>query len=122
MDNQLMLIIVVAILVIICAAVGAWVYMKSIRSRRLKAKFGPEYDQTVERLRNRELADTELQDRERRVKRFDIVPLSMQDASQYRERWRRCRPILWMLQKKLSKRHINSFMNESASPLALNLP
>ena len=87
MDNQLMLIIVVAILVIICAAVGAWVYMKSIRSRRLKAKFGPEYDQTVERLRNRELADTELQDRERRVKRFDIVPLSMQDASQYRERW-----------------------------------
>jgi hypothetical protein len=87
MDNQLMLIIVVAILVIICAAVGAWVYMKSIRSRRLKAKFGPEYDQTVERLRNRELAETELQDRERRVKRFDIVPLSMQDASQYRERW-----------------------------------
>lgn len=87
MDNQLMLIIVVAILVIICAAVGAWVYMKSIRSRRLKAKFGPEYDQTVERLRNRELAETELQDRERRVKRFHIVPLSMQDASQYRERW-----------------------------------
>ena len=69
MDNQLMLIIVVAILVIIFAAVGAWVYMKSIRSRRLKAKFGPEYDQTVERLRNRELAETELQDRERRVKR-----------------------------------------------------
>jgi hypothetical protein len=87
MDNQLMLIIVVAVLVIILAAVGAWVYTKSIRSRRLKTKFGPEYDETVERLRNRELAETELQDRERRVKRFHIVPLSMQDVSQYTGRW-----------------------------------
>jgi hypothetical protein len=87
MDNQLTLIIVVAMLVIIFAAVGAWVYTRSSRSRRLKAKFGPEYDQTVERLHNRELAETELQDRERRVKRFHIVRLSMQDASQYRERW-----------------------------------
>jgi protein-S-isoprenylcysteine O-methyltransferase Ste14 len=49
MDNQLTLIIVVAMLVIIFAAVGAWVYTRSSRSRRLKAKFGPEYDQTVER-------------------------------------------------------------------------
>jgi hypothetical protein len=87
MDNQLLLIIGVAMLVIIFTAVGAWVYMKSSRSRRLKAKFGPEYDQTVERLRNRELAETELQDRERRVRRFDIVRLSMQDASQYQKRW-----------------------------------
>jgi hypothetical protein len=87
MDNQLMLIIGVAVLVIILAAAGAWAYAKIIRSRRLKAKFGPEYDQTVERLRNRELAETELQERERRVKRFHIVPLSMQDGSQYREKW-----------------------------------
>jgi hypothetical protein len=87
MDNQLMLIIGLAMLVIIFAAVGVWVYIKSSRSRRLKAKFGPEYDQTVERLRNRKLAETELQDRERRVKRFHIVQLSMQNASQYRERW-----------------------------------
>ena len=87
MDNQPMLIIGIAILVIILAAVGSWVYTKSLRSRQLKTKFGPEYDQTVERLRNRELAETELQERERRMKRFDIVPLSTEDASQYRERW-----------------------------------
>jgi hypothetical protein len=87
MDNQLMLIIGIAILVIILAAAGAWFYAKSIRSRRLKAKFGPEYNQTVERWHNRELAETELQERERRVKRFHIVPLSTKDASQYRERW-----------------------------------
>lgn len=87
MDNQLVLIIGIAILVIILVAAGLWVYTKSIRTRRLKAKFGPEYDQTVKRWHNRDLAETELQERERRVKRFDIVPLSSQDASQYRERW-----------------------------------
>ena len=87
MDNQPMLIIGIAILVIILAAVSSWVYTKSLRSRRLKAKFGPEYDQTVEHWHNRELAETELQERERRVKRFDIVRLSTEEASQYRERW-----------------------------------
>jgi hypothetical protein len=87
MDSQLMLIIGIAALLIILAAVGGWIYAKKHSSRRLKAKFGPEYDQTVERLRNRDLAETELQERERRVKRFHIVPLSLQDQSQYRERW-----------------------------------
>ncbi len=87
MDTQLMLVIGVAVLLIILVAAGAWTYAKKMSSRRLKAKFGPEYDQTVERLRNREVAETELQERERRVKRFHIMPLSMQDASQYREEW-----------------------------------
>ena len=87
MDTQLMFIIGIVVLGLILAAVAVWVYAKTTRSRRLKAKFGPEYDQTVERLRNRELAETELQERERRVARFHIVPLTMQDSSQYRERW-----------------------------------
>jgi hypothetical protein len=87
MDTQLMLIIGIVVLVLILAAVSVWVYARATKSRRLKAKFGPEYDQTVERLRNRELAETELEERERRVARFHIVPLSMQDSSQYRERW-----------------------------------
>jgi cbb3-type cytochrome oxidase subunit 3 len=87
MDSQLIVTIAIVVLVLILAAVIAWVYAKSTKSRRLKAKFGPEYDQTVERLRNRELAETELQERERRVARFDITTLSMQDRSQYRESW-----------------------------------
>jgi hypothetical protein len=86
MDSQLIIIIGIAVLVAILAA-AAGIYAKKMRSRRLKAKFGPEYDQTVERAHNREVAETELQERERRVKRFHIVPLSMQDSSRYREEW-----------------------------------
>ena len=87
MDTQLIVTLGIVVLVLILAAIAVWVYARATKSRRLKAKFGPEYDQTVERLRNRELAETELQARERRVARFHIVPLSMQDSSQYRERW-----------------------------------
>lgn len=86
MDSQWVVIIVVAIAIALGAA-GAWVYLKTTKSRRLKARFGPEYDRTVERLHDRELAETELQERERRVKRFHIVPLPMEDRSRFRERW-----------------------------------
>ena len=87
MDTQLMIVVGIIVLVLVLVAVGIWAYAKMSRSRRLKAKFGPEYDHTVARLRNRELAETELQDRERRVKGFHIVPLSKQDDIRYRESW-----------------------------------
>jgi hypothetical protein len=87
MDTQLIVTIGIVVLVLILAAVAVWVYVRTTRSRRLKAKFGPEYDQTVERLHNRELAETELQERERRVARLHITPLSTHDSSRYRESW-----------------------------------
>jgi hypothetical protein len=68
-------------------AAGAWIYARKIKSRRLKRKFGPEYDQTVEQLKNREVAEAELRRREKRVERFHIVPLSSQDRSAYQESW-----------------------------------
>jgi FtsZ-interacting cell division protein ZipA len=86
MDAQL-IVILIAVLVIIAIAAGAWIYAKKLKSQRLKRKFGPEYDQTVERLRNREVAETELRQREKRVERFHIVSLSNQDRSAYQESW-----------------------------------
>src|SRR5262245_63673535 len=87
MDTQLIVTIGIVVLVLILAGVAVWVYARTTRSRWLKAKFGPEYDQTVERLHNRELAETELQERERRVARLHIMPLSTHDSSRYRESW-----------------------------------
>jgi len=86
MDSQLVFIIV-AVVVIVAAAAGAWIYAKKMKSRRLRDRFGPEYDQTVERLRDRDVAEAELQARENRVKRFHIVPLSEHDCSMYQENW-----------------------------------
>src|SRR5262245_27621855 len=87
MDTQLMFVVGIIVLVLILIAAGIWAYVKMTKSHRLKAKFGPEYDHTVARLRSRELAETELQERERRVQGFHIIPLSMQDDIRYREDW-----------------------------------
>jgi len=86
MDSQF-LVIVISALVILAIAAGAWIYAKKIKSQGLRKKFGPEYDQTVDRLRNREVAEAELQQRVKRVERFHIVPLSMHDCSAYQESW-----------------------------------
>jgi FtsZ-interacting cell division protein ZipA len=76
-----------AIMIIALIVVGAWFCYKQYRSRRLKARFGSEYDHAVRNLHDRDLAEAELKSREQRVERFHIVPLSAADSSVYEERW-----------------------------------
>src|SRR5215510_16135284 len=109
MGTQLMFVVGIIVLVLILIAAGIWAYAKMTKSHRRKAKFGPEYDHTVARLRNRELAETELQDRERRVKHFHIVALSMQDDIRYRESWSATQGFFVMIQRVPSKRRIDWF-------------
>lgn len=85
MDNTL-LIVLIAIAVIAIAA-GVWFYFQRNSSKRLKERFGPEYDRTVERLNDRDIAEKELRNREARVTRFKIVPLSREDSQRYHDKW-----------------------------------
>lgn len=87
MDSQTLFI--VGITVAVCALIGfgAWFAMNQMRSRRLKERFGPEYDRTVNRAPDRDLAEAELQKREDRVKKYKIVPLSEHDRGHYQHAW-----------------------------------
>jgi hypothetical protein len=85
MDAQILALIVVLALLIIAG--GIWFFMRKTRSRRLRDRFGPEYERAVEKMRSRELAEVELRERERRVSRFDIVPLAPEDSARYRRSW-----------------------------------
>jgi hypothetical protein len=87
MDSQTL--IIVAITVVVCALIAGavWVAAEKTRSRRLKEHFGPEYDHVVQRMQDRKLAEAELQNREQRVEKFRIIPLSSQDRAHYRETW-----------------------------------
>lgn len=87
MDIQTLMI--VGITVAICALMGTaiWIAVDRARSRRLKEHFGPEYDRLVQRTHKRELAEAELEKRERRVKEYRIVPLSAQDRASFAEAW-----------------------------------
>ena len=58
MDSQF-LVVVISALVIIAIAAGRRLYAKKIKSQRLQKKFGPAYDQTVDRLRNRAVAEAD---------------------------------------------------------------
>jgi hypothetical protein len=58
------------------------------RSRRLRERFGPEYDRTVAEAGDRKEAESRLEERTTRRERLDIVPLDPADRVRYVEAWR----------------------------------
>ncbi|MGY4099596.1 hypothetical protein ACW2Q0_08550 [Nocardia sp. R16R-3T] len=78
------IVVVVAVLV----AVGSLVGVRSMRQRRrLRRKFGPEYDRTLAELDSRKATDRELTGREQRHAELDIRELSEQEKQRYRTEW-----------------------------------
>ncbi|MEJ8814491.1 hypothetical protein WKW77_25665 [Variovorax ureilyticus] len=80
------------ILVAIVAAVAliafaAFEFRRSRQSQRLRARFGPEYDRAVEAHDSRAKAEAELQQRQARVERLTIVPLTPEDAARFSDEW-----------------------------------
>jgi hypothetical protein len=79
--------IVLAIVVVL--AIAAVAYWQFDRSRRLRTKYGTEYERAVDETGGRRKAEAELHAREKRVHKLDIRPLSSADRSRYVEAWRR---------------------------------
>jgi len=83
--------VIVIIVVLALVAVAAWAGLRRRRtdgSRRLKERFGEEYERTVEQSSDPGEAEREL---ERRVERHDsmqITELSQDDRDRYAEAWR----------------------------------
>ncbi len=75
------------LLIAIVAAVVAWLIIQRQRSLRLKRRFGPEYDLTVTEFRSQGKAEAELMEREKRVAKLDIVPLTPADAFRFSSAW-----------------------------------
>ena len=86
--NTNTLIAVVAVAVILIAVV-AWLAYASNRSRRLRQRFGPEYDAVLKRHGSKAKAEAELKQREKRVERFQIVPLAPAEVTRFSQAWTR---------------------------------
>lgn len=83
MDNTLlMVLIIVAVL-----AIGAWLFYNKRRSDHLRSRFGSEYDRQLEEAGSRSKAEADLADREKRVSKLDIRPLSGADQDRFLDRW-----------------------------------
>ncbi|HEY2505459.1 MAG TPA: hypothetical protein VGI58_03005, partial [Streptosporangiaceae bacterium] len=83
MSSGTIVIIVVAVVVVI-AIVGVAVLG---RRRRLQRQFGPEYDRAVAEQGNRMQAEADLAERQRRVRKLDIRPLSTAAKARYHAQW-----------------------------------
>lgn len=79
--------IVVAVIIIAVLIVAAVLWSRSRRSEHLKDRFGREYDRTLEAKGDRGKAEAELAEREKRVEKLDIRPLSPDERREFGQRW-----------------------------------
>lgn len=79
--------IVAVVIVIVVVAIVAAALVMQARRRRLRERFGPEYDRAVENNASRRKAESELIQRERRVKGLDIRPLDSATRAKYLDQW-----------------------------------
>lgn len=83
MDNNLLIILAIVAIV----AVGAWLLLNKRRSDHLRARFGSEYERQLEESGSRTKAEADLAEREKRVGKLDIRPLSPADQDRFLDRW-----------------------------------
>ena len=80
-------IIVLIIVVLAVLFLVAWFVGGQARSRRLRQRFGPEYDRRLGETENRRAAERELVDREKRHSRFTLTPLPAEARDRYTAEW-----------------------------------
>lgn len=85
MDNRLLILIIVAAVALVVAAVV--LVSRERKSKQLKQHFGPEYDRTVEQHGSARRAEAVLIDREKRVEKFTLRPLTPSDRQRFAEDW-----------------------------------
>jgi hypothetical protein len=87
MSTAAIVILVVVLLAVLFAA--GWFFGGQARSRRLRNRFGPEYDRRLETAENRRVAERELTEREKRHAQLSLRPLSDTARVRYTEQWAR---------------------------------
>ena len=87
MDDTVVWILVIAGVVLV-AAIAAWLLWRDAQSRRLRERFGPEYDRTMERESgDRRQAEAVLGERVSRREEFELKPLNPAARDSYAHRW-----------------------------------
>jgi hypothetical protein len=87
MSTVAIVILVVVLLAVLFAA--GWYFGGVARSRRLRNRFGPEYDRSLESAENRRLAERELTEREKRHSQLNLRQLSVAARARYTDAWTR---------------------------------
>lgn len=78
--------ITIAVIIVVAAA-ATLIYLRT-RTQKLQARFGPEYNRTLEETGNRYKAEAKLQRLEKRVERYSIRPLLPAERDRFQQSWR----------------------------------
>lgn len=88
MDITTGIIIVAAALVAFAAIASVgWIYLQKKQTRRLRSRFGPEYDRLAEVEGDRVRAEKTLHQREKRVEKFNLIQLSPEVRDRFAVAW-----------------------------------
>ena len=79
--------IAIIAIVVIALAVVIWLVLKTQRTKQLQSRFGPEYQRAVRSEGTARAAEKVLQERQQRVERLEITPLSEQQRKRFAEAW-----------------------------------
>lgn len=84
---------IVAIAALVVLALVIWAALKRRRTNTLRERFGDEYDRTVEEQGKRAKAEAALEEREARVAKLDIRPLSSPEREAAITEWREVKAV-----------------------------
>lgn len=79
--------LVIALVVVLAVGVAVWYYMQKQRTERLRAKFGPEYNRAIRSEGDARHAERVLQERQKRIDRIEIRPLSPEERDRFARAW-----------------------------------
>jgi hypothetical protein len=83
--DTVVIVVIIAVVVLLAAALF-YLYQRR-RSGELRQRFGPEYEHTIDESGDRRTAERDLRERERRVSKLEIRPLTSEAAEHYRTEW-----------------------------------
>jgi hypothetical protein len=78
----------VGVVLLLLIGIGVWFSLRQRQTKRLQQRFGQEYGRAVTELGDRAKAESVLSEREKRVSRLTIEPLTPADASRFDQGWR----------------------------------
>jgi hypothetical protein len=82
------IIAIVVIAAVVIIGFGVMAMMRGRESKRLRERFGPEYEQTVSETGRRREAEQELAEREKRVEKLRLREIEPEQRTAFAEAWR----------------------------------
>ena len=80
--------LIILVLAIAALALAGVMFYQREKTRKLKAKFGPEYDRLTQQEGSARKGETILESRQKRVEKFNVKPLTREESDRFAAEWR----------------------------------